>query len=99
MKTPDVHAIGMAWYLAEDYAEIKTLMKDGHLLHRTHSEWQRAAEQGEKKMRADGVRVYRAILRPAEFNAWCTARGLDIDAGARQQFAAAFAAQEYRAGR
>lgn len=99
MKTPDVHAVGMAWYLAQDYAEIKALMKDAHLLHRTHAEWQLAAEQGEQKLRANGVRVYRAIVRPTEFRLWCSARSLDIDAQARQQFASEFAAQEYRAGR
>lgn len=99
MNTQAVQAAGMAWYLAEDYTEIKAVMKDGHLLHRTHAEWQAAAEQGEQKLRAQGVRVYRAIVRPAEFRAWCTSRGLDIDAKARQQFASEFAAQAYRDGK
>jgi hypothetical protein len=99
MNTSRIQAAGMVWYLAEDFSQIKSMMKDGHLLHRTHAEWQLAAEQGEQRMRAQGVRVYRAIVRPAEFKAWCAARGLDIDAKARNQFANEFAAQEYRNGR
>lgn len=99
MNTHTIQAVGMVWYLAEDFDEIKTLMQDSHTLHRTHAEWQRAAENGEKKFRANGGRVYRAILRPAEFKTWCNAKGLNIDANARNQFASEFALQEYRAGR
>lgn len=99
MNTQPTQAIGMAWYLPEDFEQIKALMKDGHTLHRTHAEWQRAAEQGEQRLRAQGVRVYRAVVRPAAFGDWCGARGLDVDANGRQQFASWFAANEYRAGR
>lgn len=99
MNTQPIHATGMVWYLAEDFSEIKALMEDGHTLHRTHAEWQLAAEKGEQRARAKGGHVYRAIVRPAEFSAWCKARGLRINADARNQFASAFAAQEYRAGR
>ena len=99
MKTSPIQAAGMAWYLPEDFEQIKALMTDGHTLHRTYAEWQRAAEQGEQRLRANGVRVYRAILRPAEFKAWCEARSLDIDSHARQAFANWFAANEYREGR
>lgn len=99
MNTQTVQATGMVWYLAEDFDKIKALMEDRHTLHRTHAEWQRAAEQGEQSFRAKGGRVYRAIVRPAEFKAWCNARGLKIDAQARNQFASEFALNEYRAGR
>lgn len=99
MNSSAIQATGMVWYLPEDFEQIKTLMKDGHTLYRTHAEWQRAAEKGEQLMRAKGVRVYRAILRPAAFKDWCSARGLDVDAHGRQQFASWFAANEYRAGR
>lgn len=99
MNTQPIAATGMVWYLAEDFDEIKALMQDPHTLHRTHAEWQRAAEKGEQSFCANGGRVYRAVLRPAPFKAWCNARGLNIDAKARNQFAAEFAAQEYRAGR
>ena len=94
-----VQATGMVWYLAEDFLAIKTLMEDGHVLHDTHAQWQAAAEGGERSFQAKGGRVYRAILRPAEFKAWCAAKGLKLNASARNQFASEFALNEYRAGR
>ncbi|MEN9887048.1 MAG: hypothetical protein RL758_1626 [Pseudomonadota bacterium] len=99
MNTKSVQATGMVWYLAEDFAQVKALMKDGHALHLTHADWQRDAEQLEQRLRAQGVRVYRAVLRPAEFRDWCAARGLDVDAKGRNEFSAWFARQEYSKGR
>lgn len=99
MKTMQVSATGMVWYLAEDFPAIKAMMEDGHVLHSTHAQWKAAAENGERSFQAKGGRVYRAILRPAEFKAWCDAKGLKLNASARNQFASEFAANEYRAGR
>lgn len=94
-----IQATGMVWYLAEDFTAIKALMEDGRVLHKTFSEWKAAAEHGESSFQAKGGRVYRAILRPAEFKAWCAAKGLKLNAHARNQFASEFALNEYRAGR
>ena len=99
MAQQPIQIAGMSWYLAEDFAAIKALMHDGDKLHRTHAEWQVAAENGERSLRAKGGVVYRAIVRPNEFRAWCLGKGLDPDAKARNQFAAEFANHEYRAGR
>ncbi len=99
MTAQTIQATGMVWYRAEDFGEIKALMEDGHLLHRTHAEWKNAAEQGEKSFGATGGRVYRATLIPADFRLWCNARGLKLNAHARNQFASEFAAHEYKAGR
>lgn len=98
MNTQPAQALGMVWYLAEDFDEIKAIMDDGDKLHRTHAEWQRAAEQGEQRLRTEGAFVYRAILRPAEFRAWCVARGKKLDANARNDFASELSVKAYRAG-
>lgn len=94
-----IRATGMVWYEAQDFDRIKSIMEDGHVLHRTYAEWKAAAEMGEKRMRRDGVRVYRAIINPSAFTDWCNARGLKLNADSRNQFASWHAAQEYRAGR
>lgn len=94
-----IRATGMVLYEAQDFERIKAIMEDGHVLHRTYAEWQRDAEMGEQRMRRDGVRVYRAIIKPDAFAAWCKARGLKINAKSRNDFATLHAAQEYSAGR
>lgn len=99
MKETAVQATGMVWYLAEDFDAIKALMVDGHVLHATHAQWLAAAENGERKFKANGGRVYRAIVRPAEFRAWCDRKGLKPDASARNQFASEFAYNQLQAGR
>ena len=99
MKQTPVQATGMVWYLPEDFAEIKAMMVDGHVLHATHAKWQSAAENGERTLSAQGVRIYRAILRPADFKAWCERNNLKPDASARNKFASEFAYREVQAGR
>lgn len=99
MKETPIQATGMVWYLAEDFEAIKALMVDSHVLHDTHAQWQAAAENGERQFRAKGGRVYRAILRPAEFKAWCERNRLETNASARNQFASEFAYREIQAGR
>ena len=74
-------------------------MKDGHLLHASHAEWLAAAEKGAQSFQTKGVRVYRALLRPAAFKLWCSSRGKELDAKTRNEFATNFAQQEYSAGR
>lgn len=82
-----VSVMGMAWYLEEDFEEIKRLMADGHTLHRTYAEWLRAATIGEENQRKAGAHVVRAVIRPQEFKLWCQSRGLNIDSKARMTFA------------
>ena len=78
---------GMVWYRLEDYDQCRAVMADGHLLPNTFAEWRMKAEHGEKMMQRQGWTTTRAYLNPAEFPAWCLARGLNIDAKARNLFA------------
>lgn len=92
-----VSVIGLAWYELDDFTEIKAVMVDGNKLPKTYSEWRLAAEQTERKLRREGRMVVRAHVRPAEFVAWCSTRGLNIDANARMAFANEVARETYRA--
>lgn len=82
-----VLVVGMAWYLEEDFKEIKRLMADAHTLHDTHAQWLLAASAGEEQYRRAGRHVVRAVIRPQEFKHWCQVRNLKIDAQARMAFA------------
>jgi hypothetical protein len=88
---------GMVWYRAEDYDAILGIMADGHKLPRTFVEWRMKAEAGEKQRRRLGETVVRAYIDPETFPDWCRARGLNIDAQARMQFAA-LVAKEHAGG-
>ncbi len=85
--------MAIPWYSEQDYREVLELMPDAHLLPRTYESWQIQAERLEQRLRSEGKTPYRAVLVPSVFAAWCKARGLDINANARTQFASFIAAQ------
>lgn len=95
-RPPDTPvALGMVWYRLEDYDAVRRVMADGHKLPATFVEWRMQAERGEKQMQRSGKTVFRAFIDPETFPDWCRARGLNVDAHARNRFAADFAYVEY----
>jgi hypothetical protein len=82
-----VAAVGIPWYRREDFAELRALFTDGHKLHATYEGWLAAAEEGERRIKADGTLTVRANLRPEEFAAWCNAKGIPLDSKARMEYA------------
>jgi hypothetical protein len=91
-----VQAVGMVWYAAEDYTEIKAMMKDGDRLPPSHASWQSKAEGNESNLRGQGYLIFRANLKPDAFRKYCLLHGLDLDSRGRTHFANFIAAEEYR---
>lgn len=92
-KLSGVQIIGMVWYRAEEYDACLAIMSDRAKLHTSYHLWRMDAETGEKRLQREGKTVVRAHIDPKEFPGWCRDRGLDIDARARNQFAAWIAYQ------
>lgn len=90
-----IRAVGIPWYELEDYARVLAVMEDAHLLPKVYSLWRMKAEQTERQLRRQGNLVVRAHLRADEFAAWCAARGLNVNAHARMQFANEVAYQQH----
>lgn len=78
---------GMVWYRLEDYEAAVAIMEDRDKLPGTYSAWRIKAEQSEKQMQRLGWSTTRAYINAADFVAWCRARGLNLNAEARNQFA------------
>ena len=89
MKLPNtVQIVGMVWYKPETYDACMRIMEDRTKLHASYHLWRMDAETGEKRFRRDGKTVVRAYIDPETFSEWCLTRSLNIDAKARNQFAA-----------
>jgi uncharacterized membrane protein len=88
---PRIRAYGISWFHKEDYPRILQIMIDRHVLPSTYSAWKKNAEAQESKWKAEGILIYRAIIDPDEFPAWCKSRGLNVDAKGRVAFASEFA--------
>ena len=91
MIDPRVRAIGISWYHKEDFPRALSVMIDPHVLPPTYSAWKKRLRPKRASGKGDGVIVYRAIIDPDEFPAWCRARGLNVDAKGRMAFASEFA--------
>lgn len=86
-----VSIAGMAWYRPETFDRLRGMFEDGYKLHRTYPEWLAAADAGRKRIEAGGVRVVCVDIDPDEFPRWCKAKGLQLNAEARNQYASAIA--------
>lgn len=78
-----VHATAIGWYSRQDYPRILEIMSDSEKLPAKYDNWLRTAEASEKHMGRQGMKVFRAIIQPEEFLAWCNANSLKTDADAR----------------
>ena len=92
-----ISAVGMAWYRAEPFGDVRAMMTDAEKLPATFEKFLYAAMKGEEKLRRAGHAVIRVHLDADEFPAFCRARGLDVDAHGRMEYAAFVAARTVQA--
>lgn len=91
-----VSVTGIGWYKRADYARVLEVMEDRERLPPTFDKWQRKAEDMERKLQSQGMRVIRAHIDPEKFVAWCAERGLNVDADARMRWGNEAAIREVR---
>jgi hypothetical protein len=71
------------------------MFEDGNKLPATYEQWFQKAQSLLDGMKSRGVAVERVYLYPDDFAAWCRSRSLNINAKARMEYAAAFAAGKH----
>lgn len=84
MNRLPVRAVGLPWYLRQDYPRILDIMEDAENLPATWFEWNKKAERHQRDAERQGHIVIRAVIDPDDFPDWCRTRGLNVDAEARQ---------------
>jgi hypothetical protein len=78
--------MGFAWYDAAGFAQLQQRMPD---MSASYDDWRIGAQRDLRHHEAQGYRVIRIAIRPAEFFAWCQRRGvLAPGVRDRRQFAA-----------
>lgn len=80
--------VGIAWYKRREWERLRQAVSDPERLEATHREWLRIAKKASRDLKAAGVDHERVIVRVDELVAWCRARNLPVDAGARGRFVA-----------
>ncbi len=85
-----VSVMGVVWYKPEHYDALLGMFPDRDKLHSTFEEWLKDAVRVTDQLRRNGIAFRKVFIDPDTFPAWCAARGLSLDAGARARFATEF---------
>jgi hypothetical protein len=63
--------VGLPWFEAGDYAELRRVMNDGAGLPERFEDWLAGQRAREAELLAQGRQVCRVVIRPREFVEWC----------------------------
>ncbi len=100
MQIPkNLQGLGIPFFEEAEWLKAKTAMEDGHTFHATYAEFVNAIQQGEKRLRAQGVATIRIPIVVDEFIAWCRSAGRKVNSNARAEYAALGAAKHDSANR
>lgn len=91
-----MHRVGLPWYSSATYARAVRLMEDRAQFPETFEAWQRNAELQCRGLQKDGTVIYRVIIDPDEFGAWCRRQDIVPNAAARERFAEIAARRLFR---
>jgi hypothetical protein len=79
-------AVGVAWYREADWPRIKELFPDADLLHETHAEWLKFADESVKRLARTGMTVEPVVIDIDDFLGWCLIHNRPRDAKARTEY-------------
>jgi hypothetical protein len=89
-----IQAAGMPWFDEDDYASFRLILPERHW-HDTFAYWQREAEKGLERFKAQGIIAVKAHVRSDLFAAWCRSTGNAINTQSLLAFANEVAARAY----
>ena len=78
--------VGVAWYTAETWAQVKAAAFDSERFEATFAEWETMATEAFAELKATGTNLVRFNVVPADLLAWCLAHNKRNDAAARAEF-------------
>lgn len=91
-----MRAVGLPWYSQATYRRSIDLMEDRAAFPSSYEAWLKEAELMRRRVEDDGNIVYRVIIDPEEFGAWCRRQDVMPNAAARERFAALAARRLFR---
>jgi hypothetical protein len=79
--------IGITWYRPEDYDRLKAMFPDGDKLPDNFEEWTKQVQKVTAVLKSEGFQIKKVLLDPEIFPQWCRARGLEMNAKTRTEYA------------
>ena len=87
-RNPHSMVLGIAWYRADQWQRFRAIAADKDALHDTYTEWETAATEKLRELRALGIAAQPVLIDVDELVRWCHDHDLAIDGAARSQFVA-----------
>jgi hypothetical protein len=87
--------IGVTWYNAETWAEVKATSTDPHCFEQTYEKWKAVAVKARREFQRSGVRAIECHIVPQEFFAWCALQGQENNSTSRAEFVSAKLTAEF----
>lgn len=80
--------VGVGWYVAEEWAKVKSSATDAERFEASFSEWETMAEKFLAEIRGLGIDARKSFIIASDFLAWCLATDKVNNAAARAEFVA-----------
>ncbi len=82
---PSIQAL--VWYKEDDWARLKEMFTDGHMLPVTYDDWLKRAEAMLEEISGQGDIGMKVYIDPETFPAWCKEKGVEMNGESRSQMA------------
>lgn len=79
--------VGLPWYKAENFVQLRLLFEDSTLIQTTYAEWIKSAEVITGRFHREGRKTVRIDIDPVEFPRWCAEKGIRLDGASRCAYA------------
>jgi len=77
---------GVAWYTESEWSRVRSTTIDPDRFEASFGEWSAMAEKALVDLRKAGIVAEKCLINADELHAWCLAKGIKNDAGARARF-------------
>ncbi|MBI5008017.1 MAG: hypothetical protein HZB95_12940 [Nitrosomonadales bacterium] len=85
-KRSQAMIIGVTWYTAETWAQVKASATDPECFEDSFEKWEAVAIAARREFQRSGVRALEYRIIPQEFSAWCALHGQENNSTSRAEF-------------
>lgn len=78
--------VGVTWYSAASWAEVKATAADPECFEDSFPAWEKMANLARRELQRSGVRAIECLIVPQDFFAWCELNSRVNNAAARAEF-------------
>lgn len=83
-----IRTVGIPWFEPEHWEGLHDIFQGADDLPILYDDWLDEAVRNDQLISSQGVRVFRVIINPDAFTAWCALKKLDVNTKSRKRYVA-----------